>query len=51
MLNLQIQVDMIGDVGLKKYLQDKLLCLKSKEKLIAYYEEKLKELKGRDEQN
>lgn len=51
MLNLQIQVDMIGDVGLKKYLQDKLLCLKSKEKLIAYYEEKIKELKGRNEQN
>lgn len=51
MLNLQIQVDMIGDVGLKKYLQDKLLCLKSKEQLIAYYEEKIKELKGRNEQN
>lgn len=51
MLNLQIQVDMIGDVGLKKYLQDKLLYLKSKEQLIAYYEEKIKELKGRNEQN
>lgn len=51
MLNLQIQVDMIGDIGLKTYLQDKLLCWKSKEQLIAYYEEKIKELKGRNEQN
>lgn len=51
MSKLQIQVDMIGDIGLKTYLQDRLLCLKSKEKLIAYYEEKIKELKGRNEQN
>ena len=51
MSKLQIQVDMIGDIGLKTYLQDKLLCWKSKEQLIAYYEEKIKELKGRNEQN
>lgn len=47
--NIQLQVEMVGDIGLKAYLQDKLLRLKSKDKLIEYYQNKIDELRNTNE--